>query len=259
MRPTPSGSTRRGGRQGKRISVHEKRKQGSMLPEGVQHGHEGIALLTPFTLMDHVVAAVGPEVLRWVRVELEHEWERCVPTDMVKSIQHRTSRGVESVAVNGELRERLKGMRHAFPASVAEAYWTALQAKSVRRCSSSPVSERDPHTPSPQTTARLLGDFRTSSEERCCLKFRLQDQPQVFGGRPRWATRISPPGTLLLRQTRRCPARTVPTLTMSGGMGPGEVGGVSVDPEVQSEFHGSLAPQLLPPTPDGLQRVRPYG
>ena len=31
-----------------------KRKQSAMLSEGVQHGHESIALLTPFALVDHM-------------------------------------------------------------------------------------------------------------------------------------------------------------------------------------------------------------
>ena len=65
-----------------------------MLPKGVQHGHEGIALLAPFTLMDHVgvTTIIGPEILRWLRIELEHERECFVTsTDLMKSIQHRSS------------------------------------------------------------------------------------------------------------------------------------------------------------------------
>ena len=42
-----------------------KREQSAMLSEGVQHGHESIALLSPFALVNHmgVTAIVGPEIL----------------------------------------------------------------------------------------------------------------------------------------------------------------------------------------------------
>ena len=72
-----------------------KAEQGSMLPQSVQHGHEGIALLTSFTLMDHmsVASVIGPEILRRLRAKLDHERKRCVThTNLVKSIQHRSSR-----------------------------------------------------------------------------------------------------------------------------------------------------------------------
>ena len=52
-----------------------KTEQGSMCPQSVQHGHEGIAFLTSFTLMDHVGVAtvIGPEILGWLRIKQEHK------------------------------------------------------------------------------------------------------------------------------------------------------------------------------------------
>ena len=62
-----------------------------MLSEGVQHGYESIALLSPFALVDHmgVTAVVGLEILRGVGEKLEHEKKHSVATtDLLESIQH---------------------------------------------------------------------------------------------------------------------------------------------------------------------------
>ena len=98
----------------------EDREQGSMLPWSVQHGHWNIALLTPFTLMDHVGVAtvIGPEVLRWLRIKLEHTRERCVtPTDLAKFIQHRSSGFHVMSEALMPARHSCLCFRHAFPGS----------------------------------------------------------------------------------------------------------------------------------------------
>ena len=104
-----------------------KREQRAMLSEGVQHGHGGNALLVPCSQVDHVgvAAVVGPEILGWLRVKMEHEKKHSVaPTDLLKSVQHRSSRVHvrRTDSVNGEhggatveICERLDGVGHAFP------------------------------------------------------------------------------------------------------------------------------------------------
>ena len=179
-----------------------KTRQGSMLPQGAQHGHVGIAL---------------PEVLGKLRIKLEHDRERCVtPADLVESIQHHSSISLSTalMAVNGErhgttveIRERLDPVRlHSPPAVWSERAekvklasctagaicWAMLLAINLRT--------KSPHT-MPDATAWLLESNETlhsqqrkdvmrdfcsiqilsNLEESCCLRIRLQDQPHMFG------------------------------------------------------------------------------
>ena len=102
-----------------------KREQSAMLSEGVQHGHESIALLSPFALVDHmgVTAVVGPEILGG-RSKLEHERKHSVaPTDLLEAVQHRYSGShvkrtnpvnKEHGGTTVQVCERLDGVCHAF-------------------------------------------------------------------------------------------------------------------------------------------------
>ena len=65
-----------------------------MLSEGVQHGHKGIALLTPFSLVDHmgVAAVVGPEMLGGVGAKLDTKGSTVsLPRTCWSPVQHRSS------------------------------------------------------------------------------------------------------------------------------------------------------------------------
>ena len=187
-----------------------KREQSAMLSEGAQHGHEGIALLATFSLMDHVgvAAVVVPEILGWLREKLEHERKHSVAsTDLLKSVQHRSSRDhvKRTESVNGQhggatvkICERLDGVCHAFPCLGGQ--------RVLKRRSRPPLQTRSvPHDQPPNkipthdaqdAPARLLKSSKTShaqqsedvrrdlrsgeilsgTVEKCSVRHRFQDQ-----------------------------------------------------------------------------------